>query len=88
VLCYLRGTIDEKLIIGADDILNIQAYVDASYDVHSDMKSQIGAGVTWGTGFFLSKSTKQKLNTVSSTEAEIVGADDGQDISFRRKVSI
>ena len=76
VLCYLRGTIDEKLIIGADDILNMQAYVDASYAVHSDMKSHTGAGVTWGTGFLLSKSTKQKLSTVSSTEAEIVGAGD------------
>ena len=27
VLYYLRGTIDEKLIIGANDILNMQAYV-------------------------------------------------------------
>jgi len=76
VMCYLRGNIDEKLFIGADDILNMQAYVDASYAVHSDMKSHTGAGITWGTGFLLSKSTQQKLNTVSSTEAQIIGAGD------------
>jgi hypothetical protein len=32
--------------------------------------------MSMGTGAFLCKSTKQKLNTKSSTEAELVGATD------------
>jgi len=40
------------------------------------MKSHTGAGITWGTGFLLSKSSKQRLNTVSSTGAGIVKASD------------
>ena len=41
-----------------------------------DMKSHTGGVVSFGTGAALSKSTKQKLNTKSSTEAELVGGSD------------
>jgi hypothetical protein len=76
VLEYLYGTIDDVLIIGADDITTIQTWVDASYAVHEDMKSHTGGTISFGRGALLSKSTKQKLNTKSSTEAELVGASD------------
>ncbi len=35
-----------------------------------------GGGLTMGRGFPISASTKQKLNTRSSTESELVGVDD------------
>jgi hypothetical protein len=35
-----------------------------------------GGGLTLGRGFPISVSTKQKLNTRSSTESELVGVDD------------
>ena len=51
-------------------------YVDASFAVHQNMRSHTGAVVTFGVGAALSMSTKQKINTKSSTEAELVGVDD------------
>ena len=39
VLQYLRGTIDLKLTLGADDILKAKTWVDVSYGVHDDCRS-------------------------------------------------
>ncbi len=41
------------------------------------MKSHTGAILTMGKGGVYAMSTKQKINTKSSTEAELVGVDDG-----------
>jgi hypothetical protein len=76
VLEYLHGTLDEFLTLGADDIEMMKTWVDASYAVHGDMKSHTGGVISFGTGAVMSKSSKQKLNTKSSTEAELVGASD------------
>jgi hypothetical protein len=76
VLEYLHGTLDEFLTLGADDIGMMKTWVDASYAVHPDMKSHTGGVVSFGIGAVMSKSSKQKLNTKSSTEAELVGASD------------
>ena len=54
----------------------MKTWVDASYAVHQDMKSHTGGAVLFGRGAALSKSSKQKLNTKSSTEAKLVGASD------------
>jgi hypothetical protein len=76
VLEYLNGTLDEFLVLGADDMGVMKTWVDASYAVHNDMKSHTRGVVSFGTGATMSKSSKQKLNTKSSTEAELVGASD------------
>jgi len=76
VLEYLHGTLDDILILGADDIEKMTTWVDASYAVHQDMKSHTGGVISFGRGAVMSKSSKQKLNTKSSTEAELVGASD------------
>jgi hypothetical protein len=76
VLEYLKGTLDEFLTLGADNITMMKTWVDASYAVHNDMKSHTGGVVSFGRGAIMSKSSKQKLNTKSSTEAELVGASD------------
>jgi hypothetical protein len=76
VLEYLRGSLDEFLTLGADDICKMKTWVDASYAVHEDMKSHTGGVVSFGRGAAMSKSSKHKLNTKSSTEAELVGASD------------
>ena len=76
VLEYLKGTLDEFLTLGADDIRKMKTWVDASYAVHKDMKSHTGGVVSFGRGAAMSKSSKHKLNTKSSTEAELVGASD------------
>jgi hypothetical protein len=76
VLGYLKDTIFLPLILGTDGTNNIYWYVDASFAVHQDMRSHTGATMTMGCGAVLSVSTKQKINTKSSTEAELVGVDD------------
>jgi hypothetical protein len=73
---YLRGTLDESVTFGADDMCKMQTWVDAWYAVHKDMKSHTGGVVSFGHGAAMGKSSKQKLNTKSSTEAELVGASD------------
>jgi len=64
------------LTLGADDIANMQAWVDVAYAVHEDCKSHTGGVMSWGWGVVLSMCKKQKLNTKSSTEGEIVGVSD------------
>jgi hypothetical protein len=76
LLKYINGTRKEKLILTADNLHVIKWYVDASFAVHPDFKSHTGGMMTMGGGAVQSISRKQKLNTRSSTEAELVGADD------------
>jgi hypothetical protein len=65
-----------EYVVGADELGKLRTWVDASYAVHPDMKSHTGGVMSFGTGGIICKSTKQKLNTKSSTEAEVVGASD------------
>jgi hypothetical protein len=73
---YLNGTRDDKLILSADKLNVVKWYVDTSFAVHPDFKSHTSGVLTLGRGALTSLSKKQKLNTQSSTEAELVGADD------------
>ena len=73
---YLNGTRNLKLTLSIDDLRVIKWYVDASFAVHADFKSHTGAVMTMGRGAMQTMSSKQKLNTRSSTESELVGVDD------------
>ena len=64
------------MILSADDLHIIKWFIDASFAVHPDFKSHTGGGMTYGKGIIQSQYRKQKLNTRSSTEAELVGVDD------------
>ena len=44
--------------------------------MHPNMRGHTGGGLSMGIGFPIVSSTKQNLNTLSSTETEIVAADD------------
>ena len=50
--------------------------IDASFAVHTDMKSHTGYCLSLGNGSPISGSSTQKVNTWSSTESELVGVDD------------
>ena len=76
VLQYLRGTIDLFLTLGADDITKMLSWVDVSYGIHHDCRSHTGGFISWGWGVLLTKFQKQKLNTKSSTQGEVVGVSD------------
>ena len=73
---YLKTTQDDCLILEYDGKKKIEWYVDAAFAVHNDFRSHTGATMTMGKGSVTSFSTKQKLNTRSSTEAELVAVDD------------
>jgi len=76
LLKYLNGTKADKLTLSADDLHVVKWYVDASFAVHPDFKSHTGGMMMFGSGAVQSISRKQKLNTRSSMEAELVAADD------------
>jgi hypothetical protein len=76
VIKYLRLTISIPLVLGWDGTGQLKWSVDASFAIHKDMRSHTGAVLSLGQGALMSMSLKQKINTKSSTEAELVGADD------------
>jgi hypothetical protein len=76
VIKYLRLTISIPLVLGWDGTGKLLWSVDASFAIHKDMRSHTGAVLTLGQGALMSMSIKQKINTKSSTEAELVGVDD------------
>jgi hypothetical protein len=73
---YLRGDRDGPLVLGADNDGLLMWYVDASFAVRPNMRGHTDGGLTLGRGFPISVSKKQKLNTKSSTECEVVGVND------------
>jgi hypothetical protein len=75
ILKYLNGTKGYNLVLCCKD-LALKGYVDASYAPHLDAKSHTGFMLTLGEGALLCRSSKQRIVTKSSTEAELVGASD------------
>jgi hypothetical protein len=74
---YLRGTHTLPLILSANGSGILKWWVDVSFAVHPNMRGHSGGGLSLGRGFpIVTSSTKQKLNTRSSTEIKIVGAND------------
>ena len=76
MLQYLHGSQDLELTLEAKNLSVIEWWADASFAVHKDMKSHTGGIMKMGNGAIQTISQKQKLNTKSSTEAELIGADD------------
>ncbi len=62
--------------LGAENLRVVKWHVDVAFAVHPDFRSHTGGAATFGQGFLYATSKKQKLNTRSSTESELVGADD------------
>jgi hypothetical protein len=76
LLGYLKGTLHMPLILLADLLTLSRWWVDAAYAFHHDYRGHTGAGMSFGQRMAMSYSWKHKINTKSSTEAEIVGVDD------------
>ena len=60
------------LTLEADSLQLVKWWVDASFAVHTDMKSHTGGALSLGKGVIFGTSTHQKINTRSSTETELV----------------
>ena len=73
---YLNGTAELCLTLAADGSNIVRWYGDASFAVHSDMKSHTGGVMTMGSGGVINVSRKQKMVSKSSMEAELIAGDD------------
>jgi len=76
MLRFLKRTKEDVLTLEAGEDVKIEWHLDAAFAVHPDFKSHTGATMTLGKGSIQSASTKQKVNTRSSTEAGLVSTDD------------
>ena len=74
---YLENTRFLPLILSLNKHGIIEWWVDASFAIHDDTKSRTGLCMSLGEGTVYAVSTRQKLNTNSSTESELVGVSDG-----------
>jgi hypothetical protein len=77
IFTYLASTKDEVLMFKSGGTVDMEVYIDASYGVHADGSSRTGMVVMMAGLAIGNWSSKQKLVTKSSTEAEIVGLSDG-----------
>ena len=77
---YLWDSKELYLTLEADDDLAIKWWIDASFAVHPNMKSHTGGTMSFRKGSIYSMCHKQCINTKSSTEAELVGVNDGMPI--------
>ena len=70
---YIKRTMYDVRIIGAKDLRTMLTWIDATYATYPNMRGQTGGTISFGTGVVHGRSSKQKLNAKSSTEAEIIG---------------
>ena len=83
---YLNGSQELVLTLRADSLNNIKWYVDAAFAVHPDFRSHTGMVLTMGKGGIINNSRKQKLNTDSSTTAELIASHDSVKNNFMDKI--
>ena len=74
--------------MSGDNLNVIKWWVDVSYSAHDDMGRHAGATMSFGRGSVLSMSKNKKINTKSSTEAELIWADNALPQMFWTKYFI
>ena len=84
-LFCLHCTKHLHLILEATNPAIVQWWANTAFTVHHDMKSHTGATMTSRKGTIQAISSKQKLNTKSSTEAESVAADNTMSHTLQTK---
>jgi hypothetical protein len=77
LIAFAKSVRDIPLRLKADLPPRITVSIDASFANRTDMKSTTGACITLGVGFFVAWSKIQKLNSKSSTHAELIAVSDG-----------
>ena len=76
VLEYLYGPLTLAQIMGTNGNMFMLTWTDASHAPHQDMRGHTGGTTSLGRGLVIHNSMKQRINTKSSTESEIVGVSD------------
>jgi hypothetical protein len=72
-LGFIKKTIEDRRILGADSLDTLYTWVDASHAIHMNMRGHTGGIISMGKGMLHCKSSTQKINTKSTTESELVG---------------
>ena len=73
---YIQGTIGIPLLFLINKSGDIKWYVDAVFAVNNNMSSHTGGFMNMVTGGSYLQSIKHRINTKSSTDANLVGVDD------------
>ena len=76
---YLNNDIKFEIRFGNNEIMGsivMDTFIDVSYAVHADFKSHTGEVVRVNNGPIHVSSTKQKINSKSTAEAELIGLSD------------
>jgi hypothetical protein len=78
LLKYLNSTLDYTYLLGGkifneDGTIDINCYIDSSHGVHEDFRGQTGIVIKLGDATVYARSAKQKVNTKSSAETELMG---------------
>jgi hypothetical protein len=77
VLMYLNSTVDLGITIQKNtDELEVKGYIDASFACHDDRRSHTGLITMVNNIIVEVRSTKQKTNTKSTCESELIGLGD------------
>ena len=69
---YIQGIIVLLLILPIDNAGNIKWYVGAALALHKETRSHTDGFIIMVTGGYYVQCSKQKLNTKSSTDVELV----------------
>jgi len=72
VIGFLKGTKDERRIIGATSLTEILIFIDSAYAVHANCRSHTGGLSSFRIGAVHARSKSSKINVKSSTESELV----------------
>jgi hypothetical protein len=72
---YLQSTVNLPLVLDATSGGVLHWYMDTAFVVHPNIRGHSGGAITLGLGFPISSFGKQKLNTCSLAEIELVGVD-------------
>ena len=72
IIKYTEGTSNLPLILSANRSGILKWWMDGSFVFHPNMRGHTGGGISMGRVSPIVGSTKQKLNTQSSTETIIV----------------
>ena len=73
---YLKGKLQMKRYLTADNLSNIVWWVDGSFGVHCNSKGHTGAMMSMGKGATVNILRKHKMNVGSFTESELVSITD------------
>ena len=74
ILKYLFSTRNKELILSADVPLKLHCLSDAGYAIYPDSTSITSFGFSLGRGYFGNNVSKQRIISLSTTEAELISA--------------